>query len=67
MPMQDLANPTALLLSGCMMLRHLGMSDKADLIQSAVLETIAEGTYRTRDLGGKASCSDFTKAVIDRL
>lgn len=36
-------------------------------IQQAVLGVIAEGKYRTRDLGGTATTSDFTKAVIDKL
>ena len=61
------ANPTALLLSGCMMLRHLGMVELADNIQKAALDVIAEGKYRTGDLGGTAGTSDFTKAVIDKL
>lgn len=64
---KDLANPTALLLSGVMMLRHLGLVEPADNIQSAVLGTIAEGKYRTGDLGGRSTCSDFTKAIIDKL
>jgi isocitrate dehydrogenase (NAD+) len=64
---KDLANPTALILSGCMMLRHLEQYEVADRIQGAVLGTIAEGKYRTGDLGGKAKCSEFTKAVIGNL
>ena len=63
----DKANPTALLMSGVMMLRHLGHVQPADSIQNAVLTTIAEGKYRTGDLGGKSTCSDFTKAIIDNL
>ena len=43
---QDKANPTALLLSSVMMLRHLGLVDKAEAIQNAALGTIAEGKYR---------------------
>ena len=64
---QDKANPTALLMSGVMMLRHLGHNDAAENIQTAVLGVIAEGKYRTGDLGGKSTCSDFTKAIIDKL
>ncbi|XP_078445181.1 isocitrate dehydrogenase V [Wolffia australiana] len=64
---KNLANPTALLLSSVMMLRHLNLNDKAERIQSAVMETISEGKYRTGDLGGTASTSDFTKAVCDHL
>ena len=44
---QDKANPTALLLSGVMMLRHLGMASHADNIEKAVLETIAAGKFRS--------------------
>jgi isocitrate/isopropylmalate dehydrogenase len=36
-------------------------------IQAALLEVIGEGKYRTGDLGGVATTSDFTKAVIDKL
>ncbi|PHT56582.1 putative isocitrate dehydrogenase [NAD] subunit alpha, mitochondrial [Capsicum baccatum] len=50
---ENLANPTALLLSSVSMLRHLELHDKADRIQDAILKTIAEGKYRTGDLGGK--------------
>ncbi|MQL90439.1 hypothetical protein Taro_023023 [Colocasia esculenta] len=60
---KNLANPTALLLSSVMMLRHLNLNDKADRIHNAILNTIAEGKYRTVDLGGSASTTDFTKAV----
>jgi isocitrate dehydrogenase (NAD+) len=64
---QDKANPTALLLSGVMMLRHINLSKPADMIERAVLATIAEGKYLTRDLGGKSGTSDFTKAIIGEL
>ncbi|KAJ8433266.1 hypothetical protein Cgig2_001664 [Carnegiea gigantea] len=64
---KNMANPTALLLSSVMMLRHLQLYDKADQIQNAVINTIAEGKYRTVDLGGKASTTEFTQAVCDHL
>jgi isocitrate dehydrogenase (NAD+) len=64
---KNLANPTALLFSGCMMLRHLGLNDYADRIQNAALGVIAEGNYRTRDLGGTAGTSEYKKAIIGRL
>ncbi|KAI8820543.1 uncharacterized protein EV422DRAFT_531258 [Fimicolochytrium jonesii] len=64
---KDLANPTALLLSGVMMLRHMKMESHADNIQRAVLKTIADGNARTGDLGGKATNSAFTDAVIANL
>lgn len=64
---KNLANPTALLFSGVMMLRHLGLNDVADNIQQAALAVIAEGKYRTGDLGGKATCTEYTQAIIDKL
>ncbi|PRW57886.1 Isocitrate dehydrogenase [NAD] catalytic subunit mitochondrial [Chlorella sorokiniana] len=64
---KDMANPTALLLSGVMMLRHLNLTGHADMIEKACLGTIAEGRYLTRDLGGKSGTSDFTRAIIGRL
>ncbi|KAK9920926.1 hypothetical protein M0R45_029463 [Rubus argutus] len=64
---KNLANPTALLLSAVTMLRHLELHDKADRIQDAILNTIAEGKYRTADLGGKSTTTDFTKAICDHL
>jgi isocitrate dehydrogenase (NAD+) len=64
---QDKANPTALLLSGVMMLHHVGMPVHAQAIKDAALGVIEEGTWRTGDLGGSASCSDFTRAVCDKI
>lgn len=64
---KDLANPTALLLSACMMLRHMGMNDKAEKIQQATYATIAERKFLTGDLGGKAKCSEFTNAICEKL
>ena len=64
---QNLANPTALLLSGVMMLRHLKLNEQAEQIHSAIINTIAEGKYRTADLGGSSTTTDFTKAICDHL
>ena len=61
------ANPTALLLSGVMMLQHLGLTTLGDRIKAAWLEVIAEGRYRTGDLGGSSSTSDFTEAICERV
>ncbi|GAA99014.1 uncharacterized protein L969DRAFT_606510 [Mixia osmundae IAM 14324] len=61
------ANPTALLLSSIMMLRHMGLFDHATKIEKAVMDTIAEGKHITRDLGGKASTSEYAQTVISRL
>lgn len=64
---KNLANPTALLLSACMMLRHMRLTPLADKIQAAVFRVISEGNVRTRDLGGSATCSQFTEAICGHL
>lgn len=64
---RDLANPTALLLSAVMMLRHMGLSEKAKLIEAACLATIKEAKFLTGDLGGTAKCSEFTNAICEKL
>ena len=60
---KNLANPLALLLSGVMLLRHVGQTRAAQRVQRAVDRLLAEGRVRTRDLGGTAT----TTAVTDRL
>ena len=60
---KNLANPTALLLSALLMLRHLGETAAADRIQRALDGVLAGGAVRTRDLGGSARTSEFTSAV----
>ncbi|KAK6197643.1 hypothetical protein LQW54_010729 [Pestalotiopsis sp. IQ-011] len=64
---QGKANPTALLLSSMMMLRHMGLTEYADRIEKATFATLSEGKYLTGDLGGKASTSDYAGAIISRL
>uniref|UniRef100_B9ZYW9 Isocitrate dehydrogenase [NAD] subunit, mitochondrial n=1 Tax=Dicyema japonicum TaxID=399803 RepID=B9ZYW9_DICJA len=63
----DMANPTALLLSSCMMLRYLNLPDHANRIEKACLRAIADASALTKDLGGNSTCSQFTSAVIDHL
>lgn len=64
---KGVANPTALLLSSLMMLRHMNLVDYANKIQKAALGTIGEGKTVTGDLGGTASTKEFTDAIIARL
>lgn len=64
---RGIANPTALALSGAMMLRHLDMHDEGNRLEKALRETIEEGKQTTPDLGGSASTSEFAKAVCSRL
>ena len=63
----DKANPTALILSGAMMLRHLGHPAEATGLETAVRGVIAEGRTMTYDLGGTAGTAAFADAVIGRL
>jgi isocitrate dehydrogenase (NAD+) len=64
---QDVANPTALILSGALMLRHLGETAAAERVESAVRDVIAEGRTVPRDLGGNAGTRAFAAAVADRV
>ena len=61
------ANPTALILSAILMLRHLGEGAAADKIERAVLALLAEGRELTYDLGGSLGTSEFADAVIRRM
>ncbi|PPA30218.1 NAD-dependent isocitrate dehydrogenase [Aeromonas jandaei] len=64
---KNIANPTSVILASIQMLEYLGMQDKAERIREAVRATIESGDRVTRDLGGRASTSEFTQAIIDRL
>jgi isocitrate dehydrogenase (NAD+) len=61
------ANPTAVILSCGMMLRHLGEQEAAQRVESAVHAALAVRANHTRDLGGSAGTDAFTRAVIARL
>jgi isocitrate dehydrogenase (NAD+) len=61
---QGIANPTALLQSGLLMLRHLGERDAAQTIEGAMLKVFTEGKVRTRDIGGQAGTMEFAEAII---
>src|SRR2546425_1194875 len=64
---KNLANPTALLLSSLLMLRHINESAMADRGMKALGHVLADGKGRTRDLGGRASTIQFTDAIFRRL
>ncbi len=61
------ANPTATILSGVMMLRHLGEKNAADRIEKAMMRVLKEGKIITPDLGGKADTIKYTRAIIEIL
>jgi isocitrate dehydrogenase (NAD+) len=64
---KGLANPTALMQSAALMLAHLGEREAAGGLQCALESVYAEGRQLTADLGGKASTSEFTEAVIGHM
>jgi len=64
---QNIANPTALLQSALLMLRHIQEDAAADRISAAMMRVLANGTTRTRDLGGSATTTGFADAIIAAL
>ncbi|KAI5818595.1 hypothetical protein BZA77DRAFT_306015 [Pyronema omphalodes] len=63
---RDQANPTAMILSATMMLRHLGLDDHATRISKAVYGVIEDGV-RTKDMGGNTTTHEFTDAVLRKM
>ena len=63
----DKANPTALILSGALMLRHLGETAAAERVERAVRDVIGEGRTVTYDMGGTAGTAAFGTAVAARV
>jgi isocitrate dehydrogenase (NAD+) len=64
---KNIANPTALLLSAVMMLRHVDEGPAAERIMSALGRVLLAGEARTRDLGGTASTFEFADAICRAL
>jgi isocitrate dehydrogenase (NAD+) len=64
---KNLANPTALLLSGLMMLDYIGERRHSERIRAALDRVLAAGLVRTHDLGGHASTTEFTDAICRQV
>jgi isocitrate dehydrogenase (NAD+) len=64
---QNKANPTALMLSGVLLLRHIGEQAAAKRVEDAIRAVIADGRTVTYDLGGSAGTSEFADAIVARL
>lgn len=60
------ANPTALILSAVLMLKHLGEKNAAERVLVATKAVIAEGKHVTYDLGGGASTSEMGEAIAEK-
>jgi isocitrate dehydrogenase (NAD+) len=64
---KNLANPIALVLSGALMLEHLGEKDAARRVREAVTAVLGEGLHLTRDLGGTAGTTEIAEAIAARV
>jgi isocitrate dehydrogenase (NAD+) len=64
---KDIANPTAVLRSGILMLRHLGEDNAANHIRLALEKVYGEKKHITRDIGGTAGTSEFADAMVEAL
>ena len=64
---KKVANPTAMMLSAILMLRHLNKNDVADRVEKAIQHVYDEGRHLTRDVGGSAGTEEFTDAVISSM
>src|SRR5262245_64180339 len=64
---KGIANPTALLQSAILMLRHIEERAAADKIETAMLSVYREGKVRTRDIGGSSSTNEFADAIIREM
>jgi isocitrate dehydrogenase (NAD+) len=64
---KNIANPAALLLAAVMMLQHLEMREEADRIRVALEQTVKGRFSLTPDLGGSATTTEFTDAILQRL
>ena len=64
---QGIANPTGLLLSACLMLDHIDQHEVSSRIRSAIDEVIHVGQALTVDMGGGASTTEYTDALVQAL
>ncbi len=64
---KNIANPTALILSGIHMLKHIGEVEASNKIESALSSVLKEGKVLTKDIGGSASTTEFTDYIISKI
>lgn len=64
---KNLANPTAIILSGCMMLDYLGKTTESNYIRRALETVLSDPENFTHDLKGTATTDEFTQEVIRRV
>ncbi len=64
---KNIANPTALLRSGILMLEYMDENEAANNIKNALYKVFDEGKVLTRDLGGNATTGEFVQAIVANL
>ncbi len=64
---KSIANPIGQIWSGAMMLRHLGATEAADVVEHAIAAVLAQSKVRTPDIGGSASTEELGKAIASRV
>ncbi|XP_030369897.1 isocitrate dehydrogenase [NAD] subunit beta, mitochondrial [Scaptodrosophila lebanonensis] len=64
---KNVANPTAMLLCGTKLLRHINLHTYSEVISNAINKVLLDGKVRTKDLGGQSTTQDFTRAIISNL
>ena len=64
---KGLANPTAMLLSACLLLDDIGEREKADTIRCAIDNVLSDPQTRTHDLGGTLTTKEYTDALLEKV
>lgn len=64
---KNVANPTAMLLCGTKLLRHINLPTYSEMISNAINKVLTDGKVRTKDLGGQSTTNDFTRAIIANI
>ena len=64
---KNVANPIATILSGGLLLDHLGLTSSAEKVEEAVQAVLREGKVRTHDLGGNASTTTMGDAITSKV
>lgn len=64
---KNIANPSSMIIAASNMLRTVGLPFFGDMIRAATRTVYIEGKYLTKDVGGNASTTDFTKRVVEEI
>ena len=64
---KNIANPTAMMLSGVEMLKYLGETEAANRLEKAIIKVLKEGKFLTPDLGGTTGTSEYAEKIIEAM